>query len=331
MGRGSKPAELIGTQSADRIRASGHARRVEQAGHMSAPDRADLSDRNPLRGGGRSLIAAPPSRLSLHRLPGSRFSPRSARAAATSGPVGKRRHCKVHNGLTLDHVPTAATAQLPAPSPRGDTLVRKLRTSIDALRCSMRCPAEWLPGPPDAVQDNRQLASQGYTRLAWAGALLDGRGPVLQVQRSLDTMKDHHRGLVHERARESVATPGDASAAIGLAGLVAAWRETEVRTHRSRSRKSAGVFNSADIHQGGERTDARHRHQKTADRVRPNPLLHRLIEDCDLLAQLPPSGEQRAHDQADFGSAFEQRLDAPIKSEPPTGAGQQAEGSTRRV
>src|SRR5258708_22495440 len=60
--------------------------------------------------------------------------------------------------------------------------------------------------------------------------------------------------------------------------------------------------------------------------VRPDPSLHRLIEDCDLLAQLPPSGEQRAHDQADFGSAFEQRLDPPIKSEPPTGAGQQAEG-----
>ena len=210
-----------------------------QAGHMTAIDQTHSSCQA-LQTGGRSLIAAPPSRLPLHRLPGSRFSPRSARAAATSGPVGKRRHCKVHNGLTLDHVPTAPTAQLPAPSPRGDTLVRKLRTSFDALRCyRMRCPAERLPGPPDAVQDNRQLASQGYTRLAWAGALLDGRGPVLQVQRSLDTMKDHHRGLVHERARETVATPGDVSAAIGLAGLVAAWRETEVRTHRSRSRKSA--------------------------------------------------------------------------------------------
>src|ERR1700704_1215837 len=122
-----------------------------EAGHMSAPDRADLSIvKNPCAVGADSLIAAPPSRLSLHRLPGSRFSPRSARAAATSGPVGKRRHCKVHNGLTLDHVPTAPTAQLPAPSPRGDTLVRKLRTSFDALRCyRMRCPAERLPGPPD--------------------------------------------------------------------------------------------------------------------------------------------------------------------------------------
>src|SRR6185436_17568640 len=36
--------------------------------------------------------------------------------------------------------------------------------------------------------------------------------------------------------------------------------------------------------------------------------------------------EQRAHDQADFGSAFEQRFDPPIKSETPTGAGQQTEG-----
>jgi hypothetical protein len=38
-GRRFERAELIGTRSADRIRASGHVRRVEQAGHMSAPDR----------------------------------------------------------------------------------------------------------------------------------------------------------------------------------------------------------------------------------------------------------------------------------------------------
>jgi hypothetical protein len=133
MGRGSKPAELIGTQSADRIRASGHARRVEQAGHMSAPDRADLSERNPLRGG-RSLIAAPPSRLSLHRLPGSRFSPRSARAAATSGP-GKRRHCKVHNGLTLDECPRPRPRNCLHPRP-GAT-----RLSVSCGRVSMRYAA----------------------------------------------------------------------------------------------------------------------------------------------------------------------------------------------
>jgi hypothetical protein len=52
-GRGPEPAELIGTRSADRIRASGHARRVEQAGHMAAPDREAVSIKFPLRGGGR--------------------------------------------------------------------------------------------------------------------------------------------------------------------------------------------------------------------------------------------------------------------------------------
>ena len=46
-----------------------------------------------------------------------------SRAAATSGPVRKCGHCKVHNGLTRDRVPTAPTAQLPVPSPGGDTLV----------------------------------------------------------------------------------------------------------------------------------------------------------------------------------------------------------------
>ena len=33
---------LVGTSSADRIRASGHARRIKQAGHMAAPDREDI-------------------------------------------------------------------------------------------------------------------------------------------------------------------------------------------------------------------------------------------------------------------------------------------------
>ena len=38
-GRRFERAELRGTRSADRIRASGHVRRIEQAGHMTAPDR----------------------------------------------------------------------------------------------------------------------------------------------------------------------------------------------------------------------------------------------------------------------------------------------------
>src|SRR5215471_10772661 len=139
-------------------------------------------------------------------------------------------------------------------------------------------------------------------------------------------MTDHNRRFVHERAREAIAAPGDVSVAIGLAGLVAAWREPKVRTHRSRSGKSTGVFNRADVHQRRKCTDTRYRHQKTADRIHPDLLLHRLIKDRDLLAQVPPGDKQWTHDHGDVGSAVEQRFDLLIKSEPPSGAGQQAEG-----
>ena len=43
-------------------------------------------------------------------VPGSRFSPRSAHAAATSGP--KHRRCNVHNGLTWHHVAQGPLPQL---------------------------------------------------------------------------------------------------------------------------------------------------------------------------------------------------------------------------
>ena len=104
-------------------------------------------------------------------------------------------------------------------------------------------------------------------------------------------MKDHSCCLVHERARETVAASGDVSTAVRFARLVAARRETEVRTHRSRSRKPARVFNGADVHQRGESADPRHCHQQTASRIRPDLLQHRLIKDGDLLAQLPSRGK----------------------------------------
>src|SRR5215213_12035212 len=112
-------------------------------------------------------------------------------------------------------------------------------------------------------------------------------------------MQDYSCCLVHERARETVAASGDVSAAIRLTRLVPAWRETEVRTHRSGSRKSARVFNSADVHQRGESADTRHRHQQTANRIRSDLLQHRFVKDGDLLAQLPPRRKEGAHNQSD--------------------------------
>jgi len=54
--------------------------------------------------------------FSLVAAPGSWFSPRSAEAAATSGP--KPRRCKVHNGLSGYNLEAQGPlSQSPAPSP----------------------------------------------------------------------------------------------------------------------------------------------------------------------------------------------------------------------
>jgi len=158
-------------------------RRHPKAGHMTAIDQTCPRRKKSLRGGGRSLIAAPSSRLPF-------TSPRPG-----PGPLRGQHELPQHlvrfgsagiarstTGLRVINVPTAPTAQFPAPSPGAIRLSAKLTEDFDAL-CflSLRCPSERLPRSPDAVQDNRQFASQGDTGLARPGALLGCGSPVLQV------------------------------------------------------------------------------------------------------------------------------------------------------
>src|SRR4051794_17958808 len=90
------------------------------------------------------------------------------------------RHCKIHNGLAL-------IKRLPARRANACTLalgrcLLAYLTSFDELRCYGRCgPAEWLARSPDTVQDDGQLARQGYPCLARTRASLDRLGPILQV------------------------------------------------------------------------------------------------------------------------------------------------------
>src|SRR3954471_23284315 len=111
-------------------------------------------------------------------------------------------------------------------------------------------------------------------------------------------MKDHNCGLVHERARETVAASGDVSTAIRLARLVAAGRETEVRTHRSRSRKPAPGFNGADVHQRGESTNAGDRHEPPRDGVGLGTPGNLTIQLLELLFQSVERSDQHLQDPA---------------------------------
>jgi len=114
------------------------------------------------------------SLLGAAAFPGSRFSPRSAYAAATSGP--KHRRCNVHNGLACDaRGPTASLAASLHPRPGGQpshpnalSLGCIPAVSLSGLSLLFLRPTERLAGSPDAVQDHGQLSGERDTCLAWA-------------------------------------------------------------------------------------------------------------------------------------------------------------------
>jgi hypothetical protein len=73
---------LIGTRSANSIRASGHMRRTQRAGHMTAPDQAAKTMLKTLARGGRPHMIYAPSRDNARRLR------RYLREAATTRRLG---------------------------------------------------------------------------------------------------------------------------------------------------------------------------------------------------------------------------------------------------
>jgi hypothetical protein len=115
-----KVAPLFGTRVAETILASVHVRTHQQAGHMGASDLVKATATHLARRGPFSNRASFVKGLLLLPVafPGSRFSPRSAYAAATSGP--KHRRCNVHNELTWNTCgPTASLAAGLHPRPGG--------------------------------------------------------------------------------------------------------------------------------------------------------------------------------------------------------------------
>lgn len=117
--RQSHAASVFGACSAKPIWASGHAGTASKAGHMTAlVPNARSSQKTLALQGPFSNRASYVNRLVAVALPGSRFSPRSTYAAATSGP--KHRRCHVHSGLTRNTCgPTASLAVCLHPRPDG--------------------------------------------------------------------------------------------------------------------------------------------------------------------------------------------------------------------
>ena len=93
--------------------------------------------------------------------------------------------------------------------------------------------------------------------------------------------------LVERRAGQLVAAPADAALHVGLAGLVAARRQAEMRADVARLSEAVRLVDRGAERQRGQRADARHRHQPAADRLDPHRVEHALGEPVDLRRSSP--------------------------------------------
>ena len=139
--------------------ASGHVNRIKGRTHGCTDQACDvkilLANSEPFS----NRISSVKSSLRYRSPRGSWFSPRSALAAASSGP--KRRLSNVHNGLVEVALcgPTASGGVARTLAPEGKLTVPALSRYGFFLTTSgdffVRIPAERLAGAPDAVQDDR--------------------------------------------------------------------------------------------------------------------------------------------------------------------------------
>src|SRR3954469_11369017 len=152
---------------------------------------------NTLRGGGSSLIAARPSRPECCP---ARVLVLSAvsRAAATSGPVRKCGHCKVHNGLTRAHGPDRAIActlargrhaylECLGTRSRRTTLASAARASGTVARIATCCAGE----PPTCAPrrrapcPDRSAAQWLWPRSSGVAVVSHGEGSRLRLRTSV--------------------------------------------------------------------------------------------------------------------------------------------------
>ncbi len=199
-----RSVRVVGATAAVRHARTGRGQHTAWSDGRSAPGLGALLTPKPFSNRAsfvnRFLLAA----VVVVAVPGSRFSPRSARAAATPGP--KHRRCNVHNGLTCTaHGPTASLAASLHPRPGGQLapapacrasgsrkgLVRRPRAAPTSgtARLSARCCA----GSRTACGPAPRAPCRGRTASQPPAPVLQRRGP-------LDPRQDHDGRLMQQRA-----------------------------------------------------------------------------------------------------------------------------------
>ena len=107
-------------------------------------------------------------------------------------------------------------------------------------------------------------ARDGDGRALEADLLPQLQAPDTQAAVRLGARQDHGRGFVEQTSQVGVAASRDMAVIVDLAGLVASRRQTQPRAHGTRRLEVRRILDRGGEGCGGDRADARDRHQQLA-------------------------------------------------------------------
>jgi len=126
--------------------------------------------------------------------------------------------------------------------------------------------------------------------------------------------KQYLRGLVEHCAEQGAATFGHPAVIVGLTGLAALRRQTDMRADRPGTDKALRLIDRRTVSQRDDGADPWGGHQPSAHRVIANRVEQHLVQDGELLAHDPADVEQRPDDRREPRKAGDEFADPSLVS-----------------
>ena len=142
------------------------------------------------------------------------------------------------------------------------------------------------PVDPHGMQDDRQIVRHGDLGLLEANAFPQPVTPGFELAPVLHPGEQHAGGLEQVGPEHSIAALGDPPAPVDLARGIAARRQSDIGAHRPGAPEAGRLVDHRAESQGGDRSDARHRHGAPAVGVIPRQAQELAVESGDLSPDL---------------------------------------------
>src|SRR6516162_5360089 len=168
-------------------------------------------------------------------------------------------------------------------------------------RGAVLAPAELATIDPHPVQNYSQTPGDRDDRSTHPASLGHSYAPYLQPRPFAAASKQCMCCLVEHRAQQGIATFGHAAFIVGLARLVALWRQADMRADRPGTDETLRLAARRTISQRYHCANPWGGRQPPAHRVAADRIQQHLVQDGELLAHDPADAEQRLDDRGQPG------------------------------